>query len=81
MTLPLAAFRRIVKDYFMICDSYFQAIKGATPVAHRGDRHGPARPAQRGIRDPSRGAGGKVEIDHDTARRLFTLVCVLHIRG
>ena len=47
--LSLTPFRRIVKDYFLICDSYYEAIRTATPGADRGDRHGPARPAQRGL--------------------------------
>ncbi len=45
--LSLTPLARIVKDYFMICDSYYQAIRTATPEPHRGDRHGPARPARR----------------------------------
>ena len=43
--LSLTPFRKIVKDYFMICDSYYAAIRTATPGPDRGDRHGPARPA------------------------------------
>ncbi len=81
VTLSTRPFRRVVKDYFMICDSYFQAIKGATPsrieaidMARRG-LHNEGSDVLREALD------GKVEIDHDTARRLFTLVCVLHIRG
>ncbi len=49
--LSLTPFRRIVKDYFMICESYYEAIRSSTPSQHRGDRHGPARPPQRGLAD------------------------------
>jgi uncharacterized protein (UPF0262 family) len=81
VTLSTRPFRGVVKDYFMICDSYFQAIKGATP-----SRIEAIDMARRGLHNEGseilrEALEGKVEIDHDTARRLFTLVCVLHIRG
>jgi len=81
VTLGIRQFRRVVKDYFLICDSYFQAIKGATP-----SRIESIDMARRGLHnegsDLLRNAlEGRVDLDHDTARRLFTLVCVLHIRG
>ena len=65
----------------MICDSYFQAIKGATP-----SRIEAIDMARRGLHNEGsdllrQALEGRVDIDHDTARRLFTLVCVLHIRG
>ena len=79
--LALSPFRRIVKDYFLICESYYKAIRTATPsqietidMARRGT-------PQRGQRNPARAALRQSEIDFDTARRLFTLVCVLHWRG
>ena len=79
--LSLTPFRRIVKDYFLICDSYFQAIKGATP-----SRIEAIDMARRGLHDEGsqilrEALEGKATLDHDTARRLFTLICVLHIRG
>jgi uncharacterized protein (UPF0262 family) len=79
--LTTRAFRRVIKDYFMICDSYFQAIKGATP-----SRIESIDMARRGLHNEGsdilrEALEGRVEIDHGTARRLFTLVCVLHIRG
>lgn len=79
--LSLSPFRRIVRDYFMICESYFDAIKGATP-----SRIEAIDMARRGLHDEGSHAlrdilGDKVEIDHGTARRLFTLICVLHLRG
>ena len=79
--LSVRPFRRVIKDYFLICESYLQAIKGATPSPDRGHRHGAARPARRGLGSPAGGARRAGELDHDTARRLFTLICVLHIRG
>ncbi len=81
VTLGIRTFRRVIKDYFMICDSYFQAIKGATPA-----RIEAIDMARRGLHNEGsdllqQALEGRVEIDRDTARRLFTLVCVLHIRG
>ncbi|MEK0081704.1 UPF0262 family protein [Benzoatithermus flavus] len=81
IVLAVRPFRRVIKDYFLICDSYFQAIKGAPP-----SRIEAIDMARRGLHnegsDLLRDAlQGRVELDHDTARRLFTLVCVLHIRG
>ena len=73
--------RRVIKDYFLICDSYFKAIKGATP-----SRIEAIDMARRGLHDEGaellrEALMGKVAMDGNTARRLFTLVCVLHIRG
>jgi uncharacterized protein (UPF0262 family) len=81
IVLAVRPFRRVVKDYFLICDSYFQAIKGATP-----SRIEAIDMARRGLHNEGsdllrEALAGRVELDHDTARRLFTLVCVLHIRG
>jgi uncharacterized protein (UPF0262 family) len=81
VVLAVRPLRRVVKDYFLICDSYFQAIKGATP-----SRIEAIDMARRGLHDEGSDLlrqclEGRVEIDHGTARRLFTLVCVLHIRG
>ena len=81
INLPVRPLRRVIKDYFLICDSYFQAIKGATP-----SRIEAIDMARRGLHDEGsqilrEALEGKVALDHDTARRLFTLICVLHIRG
>lgn len=79
--LGLASFRRPIKDYFAICESYFEAIRQATPAQIE-----TVDMARRGIHN--QGAellmtklDGKIAVDFDTARRLFTLICVLHIRG
>ena len=79
--LSLTPFRRIVKDYFMICDSYSQAIRTATP-----DRIEAIDMGRRGIHDEGSRTlqerlKGKVRIDFETARRLFTLISVLHWKG
>jgi len=79
--LSLSPFRRVVKDYFMICDSYYQAIRTATP-----DKIEAIDMGRRGIHDEGSRTlmerlDGKVRIDFETARRLFTLISVLHWKG
>jgi uncharacterized protein (UPF0262 family) len=81
IVLPLAPFRRIVKDYFLVCESYYEAIRGnglarveAIDVGRRSlHDEGSALLIER--------LAGKVTIDHPTARRLFTLICMLHLRA
>ena len=77
----LTPLRRIVKDYYMICDSYYQAIRTATPdkieaidMGRRAIHNDGSRILMERLKD-------KVRIDIDTARRLFTLLCVLHWKG
>ncbi len=81
LILGLGRFRRPVRDYFAICDSYYQAIRKATAqeietidIARRGIHNEAAEMLLERL-------DGKVETDFATARRLFTLICVLHIRG
>jgi uncharacterized protein (UPF0262 family) len=79
--LSLTPFRRIVKDYFTVCDSYYAAIRTATP-----DRIEALDMGRRGLHDEGsrlvmERLKDKVEIDFDTARRLFTLISVLHWKG
>ena len=81
ITMPLAPFRRTVREYFAICDSYYQAIRQSTPqqietidMARRGLHNDAAEALKDRLES-------KVIVDFDTARRLFTLICVLHIRG
>lgn len=81
IVLGLARFRRPIRDYFAICDSYYQAIRAATPAQIE-----TVDMARRGIHNDSAellrtALEGKIDIDFDTARRLFTLICVLHIKG
>ena len=80
-TLPLNSFRKIVKDYFMVCESYLEAIKTAPPSRIEAldmGRRGLHNEGSDILRDRLE---GKVDIDKRTARRLFTLICVLHIRA
>jgi uncharacterized protein (UPF0262 family) len=79
--LSLTPFRRIVKDYFMICESYYQAIRSATPSQIEAIDMGRRGLHNEGSQTLSDRLAGKIEVDFDTARRLFTLVCVLHWRG
>lgn len=76
--LSLSPFRQVVKDYWQICESYFDAVKNMPPsqietidMARRGIHDEGARILADRLED-------KAEIDHPTARRLFTLICVLH---
>lgn len=76
--LSLGPFRQVVKDYFQICESYFEAVKASTPgqietidMARRGIHNEGAEVLQTRLE-------GKAELDSATARRLFTLICVLH---
>ena len=79
--LSLTPFRRIVKDYFMICESYYEAIRSSTPSQIEAIDMGRRGIHNEGSQTLMDRLGGKITIDFDTARRLFTLVCVLHWRG
>jgi len=79
--LGLGRFRRPIRDYFHICDSYFKAVRSADPkaietidMARRGIHNEAAELLKDCLSD-------RVEVDFDTARRLFTLICVLHIKA
>ena len=79
--LSLTPLRRVIKDYFLICDSYFKAIRTAPPSQIEALDMG-----RRGLHDEGsellkERLKGKIELDHDTARRIFTLICVLHMKG
>ena len=78
--IGLARFRRLIRDYFQICDSYFRAVRSSNPKGLEA-----IDMARRGLHNEgaellTECLGGKVEVDFDTARRLFTLICVLHIK-
>jgi uncharacterized protein (UPF0262 family) len=79
--LPLKTFQSVVKDYFLICESYFSAIKKSTPAQIEAIDMGRRGLHNEGSELLQERLKGKIDIDFDTARRLFTLVCVLHIRG
>ena len=79
--LSLTPFRKIVKDYFLICESYYQAIRTAMPSQIEAIDMGRRGLHDEGSRLLMDRLNGKVEVDFDTARRLFTLICVLHWKG
>ncbi|MGE0595261.1 MAG: UPF0262 family protein [Hyphomonadaceae bacterium] len=79
--ISLSPVRKLIKDYFLICDSYYAAIRDATPsqieaidMGRRGLHNEAAEALAKALE-------GKFVVDHETARRLFTLVCALHTRG
>jgi uncharacterized protein (UPF0262 family) len=79
--LSLTPFRAVIKDYFLICDSYFKAIRNAPPsqiealdMARRASHNDGSTLLKERLQ-------GKIDVDFDTARRLFTLICVLHLKG
>jgi uncharacterized protein (UPF0262 family) len=76
--LSLTPLRRIMKDYFIVCDSYYQAIRSAPPSRIQSIDMGRRGLHDEGSRILSERLTGKVTLDHDTARRLFTLICALH---
>ena len=79
--LSLSPFRQIIKDYFQICESYFSAVKTLPPSQIEAIDMGRRGLHNEGARILRERLEGKVEIDDQTARRLFTLVCVLHFKG
>jgi len=79
--LPTAGLRRVIKDYFTVCESYFEAIRNAPPsriealdMGRRGLHDEGSEMLRERLKD-------KIELDFDTSRRLFTLICVLHLRS
>lgn len=81
IALPVRPFRMIIKDYFLICESYFDAIKASSPsqieaidMGRRGLHNEGALMLKERLAD-------RVELDQSTSRRLFTLLCILHMRG
>ena len=79
--LSLSPFRRLVKDYFLVCESYYQAIRAATPSHIEAIDMGRRGIHDEGSRTLQERLKGKVRVDFETARRLFTLICVLHWKG
>ena len=79
--LSLTPLRKIVKDYFLVCENYYKAIRTAPP--HQIESLDMARRTlhDEGARELQARLAGKVETDFGTARRLFTLICVLQMRG
>ena len=79
--LSMTPFRKIVKDYFLICESYYQAIRTAMPSQIEAIDMGRRGLHDEGSRLLMERLKSKVKVDFDTARRLFTLICVLHWKG
>jgi uncharacterized protein (UPF0262 family) len=79
--LSLAPFTRVVKDYFLVCDSYYAAIRNATPERIEALDMGRRAMHDEGSRILMERLKRKVDVDFDTARRLFTLISVLHWKG
>ena len=79
--LSLTPFRQIIKDYFQICEAYYDAVKRLPPSQIEAIDMGRRGIHNEGSRILQERLAGKVDLDDDTARRLFTLVCVLHFKG
>jgi uncharacterized protein (UPF0262 family) len=79
--ISLSPFRRLLKDYFLVCESYYAAIRTATPAQIEAIDMGRRGLHNEGAQLLLERLAGKVAIDFPTARRLFTLVCVLHQRS
>lgn len=78
--LSLTPLKRVIRDYFVVCDTYYQAIRSASPMQIEAIDMG-----RRGLHDEGSQLlrdrlNGKIEVDHDTARRLFTLICALRMK-
>lgn len=78
--LSLTPLKRVIRDYFVVCETYYQAIRAASPSQIEAIDMG-----RRGLHDEgsqllAERLNGKIAVDHDTARRLFTLICALHIK-
>jgi uncharacterized protein (UPF0262 family) len=81
IVVPLSSFRRVIKDYFLVCNSYYDAIRNATPSQIEAIDMG-----RRGLHNEGgvllqERMAGRAKMDFDTARRLFTLICSLHARA
>ncbi len=79
--VPLTPFKRIIKDYFLICDTYYEAIRSAPPSRIQAIDMGRRGLHDEGSRLLKERLDGKLNIDFDTARRLFTLLTALHWKG
>ncbi len=79
--LSMTPFRKIIKDYFMLCESYYEAVRAALP-----EQIETIDMARRAIHNEGselliERLGGKIDVDFDTGRRLFTLICSFHLRN
>ena len=81
LMLSLSPLKRVMKDYFIVCDSYYKAIRTAPPSRIQAIDMGRRGLHDEGSRQLTERLKGKINVDHDTARRLFTLICALHWKG
>jgi uncharacterized protein (UPF0262 family) len=81
VVLSLTPLRRIMKDYFIVCESYYRAIRTAPPSRIQAIDMGRRALHDDGSRVLLERLKGKITVDNDTARRLFTLICALHWKG
>jgi uncharacterized protein (UPF0262 family) len=81
IVLSLTPLRRIMKDYFIVCDSYYQAIRAAPPSRIQAIDMGRRGLHNEGSQVLTERLKGKINVDSDTARRMFTLICALHWKG
>jgi uncharacterized protein (UPF0262 family) len=79
--LSLTPFHRVVKDYFLVCESYYKAIRTAPPSQIETLDMSRRAIHNEGSKLLRERLTGKIDVDFDTARRLFTLICVLHLKG
>lgn len=79
--MSLQPFKKIIKDYFLVCDSYYEAIRTASPSKIQQIDIGRRGLHDEGSRLLAERLDGKIDVDFDTARRLFTLICALHWKG
>ncbi len=81
LSLPMTPFRKIIKDYFTVCESYYEAIRSSSPAQIEALDMGRRGLHNEGSDQLRELLEGRITIDHDTSRRLFTLICALHIRA
>ena len=81
VAMSLTPFRRLIKDYFTVCETYFEAIKTASPSKIEAIDMGRRGLHNEGSELLRQRLDNKIDMDFGTARRLFTLICVLHVKG
>jgi len=81
VSLPLTAFQSLVKDYFLVCESYYAAIRTAPPSKIEAIDQGRRALHDEGATLLLHRLKDRIALDFQTARRLFTLICILHVRG
>ena len=81
VVLSLMGFRRLIKDYFTVCESYYNAIKHSSPQQIEALDMGRRSLHNEGSELLLKRLRGKIGVDFNTARRLFTLICILQLRG